>query len=212
MAGTTFSHNRAGQYQRNRRSPVQPVGTGRRAQVRANFSGASAAWSGLSAADQAAWTGFAAGHPITDALGQSVVLTGQQMFIRVNASAVNVGLAMLTVPPTDLVFGNLTPVGFTFSHTTGITVTWGPGATTGINAFAFSAQVSPGVNFMKTFWQPMGADGYMVQTLGTGALTAAKYAAQFGTPVVGQKVFARVTPVSSEGWNGAPVIVSVLIT
>src|SRR6516162_7143681 len=96
IAGTVFSHNRAGQYQRNRRAPVQPVGTGRRAFVRANFSAASTAWAALTAANQAAWIAFANSHPITDSLGQSITLTGQQMYVAVGAQLLNCGQTLPT--------------------------------------------------------------------------------------------------------------------
>ena len=87
IAGTTYSHNRAGQYTRNRRSPVQPVGTGRRGVIRAAFGAASSAWGALTPIVQANWTAYANGHPYTDSLGQSIKLTGHQMYVAVNTDA-----------------------------------------------------------------------------------------------------------------------------
>ena len=91
QAGTTYSHNSAGQYTRSRRTPVNTVGTGRRAIVRANFSSASKAWSGLTGSQQAAWAAYAAGHPYVDSLGQSIVLTGHAIFVAIGSNLQNVG-------------------------------------------------------------------------------------------------------------------------
>lgn len=203
MAGTTFSHNRAGQYQRNRRAPVQPVGTGRRGIVKANFGAASSGWSGLTAAQQAAWVSFANGHPITDALGQSITLTGHQMYVSCSAQLLNCGTATLPNPPsTSVVFVATAPV-FTAVHSGAITLTpAGGGGATDFQLIAFSAPVSAGVLFQKTFWQESHVAGNSVAAI----VATTAYNAQFGTPVAGQRIFYRVTPVNQYGFAGTPVI------
>ena len=209
IAGTTSSHNRAGQYTRNRRSPVQPVGTGRRAFIRQAFSASSKAWQALTAAQQAAWTSYAASHPITDALGQSVTLTGHQMFVSVATSLQNCGQALPTLPPASAsVFAAGVPT-FTAVHAGAITVTpTGGGGATDFLLYAFSAPVSAGVGFMKTFWQAGHVAGNSV-----GAIVATTaYNAQFGSPQAGQKIFLKVTPVNQYGVSGTPNIISALVT
>ena len=111
QANTTASHNRAGQYYRNRRSPVQPVGTGRRAFVRSSFGAASAAWAALSGAAQASRIAYANSHPITDSLGQSITLTGHQMYVGVGVSLLNVGQALPTAVPVSSATAMKTPGG-----------------------------------------------------------------------------------------------------
>jgi len=211
IADRTHSHNRAGQYTRNRRSPVQPVGSGRRAIVRANFASASAGWAGLTSPQREAWTSFADSHPITDSLGQNVVLTGHQMYVRVTASRLNVGLAAAATVPATLTFPDLSAVVFAFGIVAGISVSDMTGGADTITAVGLSRPVSAGRGFMKTFWQPPGTAGYVATVDAPFALTTAVYAAEFGAPTVGQRVFARLTPVSEDGWNGAPVIVSTIV-
>ncbi len=211
IAGTTHSHNRAGQYTRNRRSPVQPIGSGRRALVRAAFSAASAAWSGLTDVVRAAWDGFAASHPITDSLGQSITLTGHQMYVRVYSTSVNVGLAAPTTPPVDLALPDLSAVTFVPDVSSGMIINLYTGPTDSWIAIAFSRQMSAGRSFNKTFWQPFGTDGYVDATDAPYTLIPGTYAAEFGTPVVGNRIFCRLTPVSSDGWNGTPVITSGIV-
>jgi hypothetical protein len=203
QANTTASHNRAGQYYRNRRSPVQPVGTGRRAFIKASFGAASSAWASLSAINQAGWTSFAASHPITDALGQSIVLTGQQMFVSCATQLLNCGGAVPSVPPvTGTVYSVGAPV-FTVVSAGAITLTpTGVGAAADFLLYAFSAPVSGGVLFQKTFWQAGHVAGNSVAAI----VATAPYHTQFGAPAVGQRVFCKVTPVNQYGVTGTPNI------
>ena len=84
IAGTTYSHNRAGQYMRSRRKPVQPVGTGRRGVIKAAFGAASTAWSSIAGAVQQQWNSYAAMHPYVDSPRQAIKLTGHQMYVAIN--------------------------------------------------------------------------------------------------------------------------------
>lgn len=211
LAGTVYSHNRAGQYTRNRRAPTQPAGTGRRATVRATLSVASSGFALLSTAVQDSWTSFAAGHPVTDALGQSVTLTGHQMFIRVYASLFNASGNTPTGPPIDLDPGTLRPVSFAWSIASGGSFTTGGTDAAKFYAIAYSSPMSAGVRFNKTFWQPPGFDGNGTQDTTPIDLLPAVYAAQFGAPTLGKRIFARITPVSSDGWNGTPIITSAIM-
>lgn len=212
MAGTVFSHNRAGQYTRNRRAPVQPIGTGRRAFIRATFGAMAGLFASLSTTEQDSWTTFAAGHPVTDSLGQSITLTGQQMFVRCNVSLVNCGGAWVTTPPTDFSPPNITPAAVSCSIAGGITPVWNPGAPSQFVCQAYSMFVSSAVRFIKTFWQPPGVDGVTAADAGTYSMTMMTYAAQFGTPTIGSRIFCRLTPCCATGYNGAPVIISALVT
>lgn len=209
--GVVSSHNRAGQYVRNRRAPVQPIGTGRRAAVRAAFSAAAGGFAGLTTSEQDAWSSFAASHPVTDSLGQSITLTGQQMYVRVNATRSNVGLASSTTPPGDLTLPDVSAATVTFSIASGISVDNYTGTAGQIIAFAFSPPVSSARRFWKTFWQPFGSNGHDIGTSAPHVIITSVYAAQFGAPVIGQRVFARLTPVSADGFNGTAVIISAIV-
>ncbi len=211
IAGTVHSHNRAGQYTRNRRAPVQPIGTGRRAQVRAAFSAATSGYAGLTEAERSAWTSFGAGHPITDSLGQTIVLTGQQMYVRVSATLANIGKTFSASPPASTSPPDITPMSLAVSVLSGLTLSLTPGEAGQTIAVAVSQPVSPGRLLWKTFWQPPGGNGFIDAATGPWSLTKVKYAAQFGAPTVGQRVFCRVTPVDVGGFNGPPVIVSAIV-
>jgi hypothetical protein len=209
IAGTTHSHNRAGQYTRNRRSPVQPVGTGRRAFIRAAFGGAASAYAGLTGAQQAAWVSYADSHPVTDSLGQSIKLTGQQMFVAINTQHLNVGDTISTIPPTSPAVFAQGPFTFTAVSAGAITVTpAGAGGATDWSLIAFSAPQSSGRLFCKTFWQWKAAAG----DDNTAQVATTAYHAQFGIPPVGSRIFCKLTPVSQEAVTGVPVIQYATVT
>jgi hypothetical protein len=208
VAGTTFSHNRAGQYTRNRRAPVQPVGTGRRAFIRGAFGAASGFWASLSGADQAAWISFAKDHPITDALGQTITLTGQQMFVAVNTQNQNVGLPISSSVPA--VTATTAPNATAFSVTSAgvVTVTLdASGSSSDFILVAFSKPMSAGRTFNKTFWQQTVVPGNSIG----GATYGPAYVAQFGTLSTGSKVFLKLTPVNEYGWTGVPVSYTAIV-
>jgi hypothetical protein len=209
IAGTTSSHNRAGQYTRNRRSPVQPIGTGRRAAVRSFFGQASTAWAGLTPANQAAWIAWANAHPITDSLGQSITKTGHQAFVGVCASLLNCGSAAPSIPPVSAVVVAPICTVFTVTHLGVITVTLtASGGASDFILMAFSAPQSPGITFCKTFWQQTHLPGTSIG----GATYGTAYVAQFGTIPVGSKVFMQLTPVNQYGVTGTPVILTAVVT
>jgi hypothetical protein len=201
IAGVTYSHNRAGQYTRNRRAPVQPVGTGRRGIVRNNMSAASSGWAAVDPTTQLAWDAYAAGHPITDVLGQAIKLTGHQMYVAVNATRLNAGLDMSDdVPESDSVFA----AGFSaFTATAPETLSLTPsgdGDTADKLLVAVSAPQSSGRRFCKTFWQIATAAGDAV----TPILLGDFYVAQFGIFAAGQRIFYKLTPVNQYGVKGVP--------
>ena len=199
----THSHNSAGQYIRNRRTPVNTVGTGRRATIRANFGAASTAWAALSYSVQASWGAYAASHPITDVLGQSIVLTGHQMFVAINSNLQNCGQAISSAIPVSGVTVAPAFSVFTFTHLGVMTLTLTPSGTA--NDFillAFSGPQSSGVSFCKTFWQQTHVPGNSVG----GATYGTAYVAQFGLPPAGTRVFYKLTPVNQHGVSGTPII------
>lgn len=209
IAGTTFSHNRAGQYQRNRRAPVQPVGTGRRAFIRASFSAASTAWAALTGANQAAWIAYANSHPITDALGQSITLTGQQMFVAIGTQLLNVGSPLPTIPPVSSAVSAPIVSAFTVTHLGVITVTLtASGGASDFILLGFSAPLSAGITFNSTYWQQTTLPGNSVG----GATYGTAYVAHFGTIPTGSKVFLKLTPVNQYGVTGTPVTVTAVAT
>jgi hypothetical protein len=110
VAGLTLAHNRAGLYFRGRSIPVNPSSTYQVA-IRAIFGNLSTAWGGtLTAAQRAAWETYAANVPIIGKLGDTLYLTGQQMYIRCNSARMQAGLSRIDDGPVTLSMDALSPV------------------------------------------------------------------------------------------------------
>lgn len=99
LAGITGSRNRGGQYLRRRANPVNP-NSARQADVRSIFSGLVSSWlSTVTTAGRQAWTAYANNVPNTDSLGNTIVRTGQQMYIGCNTPRLQAGLARVDTGP-----------------------------------------------------------------------------------------------------------------
>lgn len=110
MGGATASHNRGGQYMRQRVVPTNPATT-RQTMVRAYLGAANGAYGMLTAPQKAAWETFAQNMPRTDSLGNTIVLTGQQMYCGMYVPAMLAGMDTDIGGPT--VFNNgVSPVSF----------------------------------------------------------------------------------------------------
>jgi len=100
IGGATASRNRGGQYFRQRVVPTNP-NSSRQQAVRGIFAGLVAGWiSELTSAQRAAWKTYADNVPFTNALGDQVTLTGQQIYIGANTARKQAGLTDALVAPT----------------------------------------------------------------------------------------------------------------
>jgi hypothetical protein len=195
--GTTASHNRFGQYERTRAMPVQPVASPRRAQVRANFTAASAGWAILTMSEQEAWNSYAGSHPRTDSLGQSIVLTGHQMYVAISSQLLNIGQTPSNTPPSDDSLPSVIGL-VVYADATGNVGCRLDAAGAGYG-FLISASrpVSGGVTFMSTFRQFM-----VTGTLQTLVDISEDFTAAYGLPAVGGRIFFGITPVNQQGVVG----------
>ncbi|KKM73430.1 hypothetical protein LCGC14_1410670, partial [marine sediment metagenome] len=67
--------------------------------VRAILASQSQAWASLTIAQRAAWENFADQNPVTDVLGESLLLSGHQSFVKLNSRLDFDDQSTLTVPP-----------------------------------------------------------------------------------------------------------------
>jgi len=153
-----------------------------------------------------AWDGFAADHPYVDALGQSIILTGHQMFVAMACNLQNVEESIQNEPPASTAVPDVSTTTLTPDISSGIVVTWTVGLGSDFVTVSFSKIRGPGRSYNKTFWQPASTLGYALANTGTKTVTTAVYAAEFGTPTVGKKLFAKVTPINQYGFAGTPAI------
>lgn len=140
---------------------------------------------------------------MTDRLGQSIKLTGQQMYVAVGTQLLNVGQALPSVPPVSAAVAAPILTAYTVTHLGVITITLtASGGASDFILVAFSKPLSAGVTFNGTWWQ----ESHIAGNSTGGATFGTAYVAQFGTIPAGSKVFVKLTPVNQYGVTGVPVI------
>lgn len=108
FGGLTFSHNRGGNYIRARTIPVNPS-TSFQNFVRSVVSDLSNLWTNtLTEADRVKWDLYGTNVPITNALGESIFLTGLNHYVRSNVGRAQAGLARQDVAPGTFNLGSFT--------------------------------------------------------------------------------------------------------
>jgi len=103
--GATYSRNRFGAYVRARANPVNP-NTTRQSEARARFAVAIQEWSALTQPQRDVWIDYANAVPGLNRVGDTVTLTGQNMFVRCNTMRALHGEAYVTAGPTTFNRGN----------------------------------------------------------------------------------------------------------
>lgn len=155
IGGVTGSHNRSGMYLRSRAIPTNP-NTALQAAVRQNLGQLSAMWQTLTSTQQAGWNEYAANVAMTNPLGDTVYLTGQQHFIRSNSPRLQFQQNILSAAPTVFNLGTFTAPTITSAVSGAQQVEMGFQATDewageddSVMAFYLGMSVSPGRNFYK---------------------------------------------------------------
>ena len=120
--GTVASRNKAGNFFRNRVTPTNPQ-TASQTENRATFSDLASQWRGLTNEQRTAWNAAAPDFPYQDALGQTKVYSGFQLFMKLNQSLLSAGVpTTLTSPPSKSELPTLTIVSAVFDLTNPTTV------------------------------------------------------------------------------------------
>lgn len=147
IAATVFSKNAAGAMIRNRVTPINPSSvkqTLRRQQLSSLASG----WRGLTQAQRDAWNAASPSFPVQDNLGQTIFLTGEQLYIRSNANALLIGAAAITAAPAPVSFDTLALSGLTATDLDVTTLSFTPTVPTG---YAMVVRATPAVSAGKEF-------------------------------------------------------------
>lgn len=200
MGGQTASHNRGGMYLRARTIPVNP-GSGFQQAVRTIFGNLATAWQVITPAQRAAWATYAANVPVLNRLGDPIVLTGQQMYIRCNSARMQAGLARVDAGPIVFAMDSLSPVTITPTDTGEILITaflntddWANEDTGALLVYG-SRQMAPTINYHRGPYRFAGKiDGNSV----TPPTTPASTIISPHELDAGNVVFARVLSVRAD--------------
>jgi hypothetical protein len=205
-AGTTASHNRFGQYERNRRTPVNPRSP-RQGVVRAALSLASAAWRALTDAQRAGWKSLGLLMTRTDSLGSTYTLQPNQAYVSVNAANAAAGNAQVSdaptlVTPTALATVTLTLTSAAFS----IAYTVTPLAA-GAKLFVYA---SPQKSAGRSFTNDLRLIFVSAAAAASPANVLTAYTAKFGAPVTGNRIFLTLV-VYTAGFESGPFYISQVV-
>ncbi len=100
IGGTVFAKNRSGSYIRQRTIPVNP-NSPRQVQARSNIQALTQAWNAaLTSVQRAAWGLYADSVNVLNRLGETISLSGYNMFIRSNACLLGAGQSRVDDAPT----------------------------------------------------------------------------------------------------------------
>lgn len=182
IAGNTWSHNRGGQYVRQRRTPSNP-NTLRQQAARSYLGTASNLWRSLTDAQRAAWKLWASSNPVINRLGEAVQLAGHAAYNMLSTRILDRGGSPAAVPPSTA--GPISLATFTPSIS----------AATGLATLVFTAtpvgagkriglwSCNPGKPSQDPNFKQARLVGYTIANVATGATMALPFAVNAGDVV-----------------------------
>jgi len=132
------SHNKGGQYIRARTTPTNPR-TQFQQDVRNSLSTLSSSWRSLTQLQRTGWEIYGTQVPTTNALGDSIIISGIAAYVRANTPRLQAGLSLVSDAPTIFDSGDTGGFDVTLtnaSHGTFTLQTLPTGWTTGTSATA----------------------------------------------------------------------------
>ena len=193
VGGTVFSRNRSGAYARQRvtptnpQSPAQMAARDRITQLQAHYRDT------LTPAERTGWESLVALSTASNKLGDSITLTPQNAFIKVNALRLACGLTVIETAPIapiaidcpDLTLAVTVAAGITFTAISPVMI-----ADDGL-----LIQVSPALNPTINYWK-----GPWANTVAkTGVQTPPVTVIATGTFAIGQRYHLRYRLVNADG-------------
>lgn len=228
IGGITYSHNRGGMYQRARAIPTNP-NTPAQQLVRGGLAAAVAYWANsMTDAERLVWSTYAGNTPTTDALGDPLILTGQQAFLRWAVTQPQVGGPLAAGGPT--IFDRGQPVSYLQGDLGGVQNVLGVASNALSNGVQFAAAtdaianvlfqigrpVGPGVNFYKGPFCFVSSTSVASGQTGVSLTATAEDAFPFADLIVGQRRPVRLVARFDDGRVSAaysailPVIVDTI--
>lgn len=194
-----FSKNHYGGFVRKRVKGSNPH-TPKQINVRAFLTALAKGWKGLTQVNRDGWNSYASGLTLKNRLGQSITLTGEATYIKLNRILQTIVAALLTDPPsTSAVPPSLvdTPH-LVIVSATSVTVTTANNVDTNNKAMLYlSKPMSQGKKYNSSY-RFVGT--YTLADTTTKDITTA-YQTVFGTlPVTGERVFLKIK--STDGTTG----------
>ena len=198
---------RNGQVVRTRAIPANPK-TDAQLAARAHLTDAAKGWDALTDVQRAAWRATAAGMKSKPRLGMSGALTGIQLYVMVNANRAAIGTDTVQNPPSVPEIGAIPVTALTAANASNVitlklTTTDTPDDGTELWA---AAPVKAGVNRCPS----LVLLGLVTTPVNNAINITTQYAARFGTPAVGQRVFVQLVN-NTDGYKGRPIQLNAVV-
>lgn len=214
--GTTFSHNRGGMYTRSRAIPTNPS-TPEQVATRSRLTTLSQRWSTvLTSAQRTAWETYASNVPVTDRLGDPILLSGQQQYVRSNTARMQVAAAsIIDDGPTTFNLGEFTaPTSISMSAPSSASIAYVTSdAWVDLDDAYLIVQYSRGQNSTINFFK--GPFRFTEALEGDSVSPPASPFLPSSSPftyAAGQKMFARFRVSYDDGRLTTPFILSTVVT
>jgi hypothetical protein len=195
LNGSVFSKNRAGNYLRNKVTPVNPQTSFQQA-ARNLLTSFSQAWRALTQAQIAAWNNAVENFQTTDIFGDSRKPSGKNLYSKLNINLALVGVAAINDPPLPGSVEAPTLVTVSANGTVpAMSIVFAPTPVPADTAFIVRATrpISPGKSFVKSEYRVIAVrDAASISPYNA----LADYTAKFGPLITGEKVFVSLEPVN----------------
>jgi len=196
LGGHVMAKNRSGSYMRTKVTPVNPA-TASQVQARNLLTFFAQSWRTLTAAQITAWNAAVENYKRTNIFGDIINPTGLNLYVRLNVNIANAGGADISDPPIPGTAPEIgTCVATLNSGAQSVSIAFAPTPVPANIAYVveLTAQVSPGINFLKGKYRIIAV---FPAADATPTVISAAYIAKFGALIAGQKVGLRVTAVDT---------------
>jgi hypothetical protein len=195
LGSSVAAKGKGNAYVRLKVKPHNP-NTSYQATSRANLRALSQGWRGLSSTNIQAWNAAAINFPRKNKIGNTIILSGADLYIALNLNLKNIGVAALTTPPTPTTV--LTPTAVAVTAAAGVmTMTWTSGAVPAGTTWEVwgTPGVSAGKSFVKSQFRLFTTFPAATASGAGVAIFTTPYTARFGAYIIGAKMFFYVKAV-----------------
>lgn len=212
LNGSVLSKNRAGNYIRNKTTPVNPQTSFQQAN-RQKLGAMSSAWNSLTEAQRASWRSAVASFPYTDIFGDRKELDGKSLMIKLNMNLLNAGQAEIQTAPASVAIPELGITSGTATVADGVELVITPGTIpVGFSLLVYATPpVNGGVYFVKNKYRLLGTATAVAGAVDLATLYNDRFGA-LSAGDVGKAVSVRCALVSnSTGQLGVGVDIRIVV-
>lgn len=209
LNGSVMSKNRYGSYLRNKVTPVNPQ-TSFQQSARQSLGNLSSSFRELTIEQIRAWNASGVNFPFTDIFGDIKHLSGQTLFVKLNANLEKVGSSRISNPPAAVGFPELSISGFSAVVTASVltTMEFEINSATVPSGYALVVYATPSlsrsISFVRNRFRLIAAN---IPAIASVVDLIDPYVERFGQPLEGEVIHIRVALVSTDtGQQGVPLM------